>query len=89
MLEEYWITIQEYEQIVQKDFIYNRNGTTIVVKSYIFEIIKYDWEIENKQLQKNSQQKFFGMDEICALPYLSDMTLLWLQKIGINRLAKI
>jgi len=89
MLEECGIEIQQYNQILQKDFIYNRNWVTVVVKSYVFEVIEYTWEIENKEPHKHKQQKFISLEEIVALPYLSDFTLLWLQSIGINRKAKI
>ncbi len=89
IFEECGIQIQAYKELIQKDFVYNRKGITVVVKSHIFEITEYTGEIENKEPNKHKQQKFFTVDEILWLPYLSDLSLLRLQHLGLYRLPKI
>jgi hypothetical protein len=55
----------------------------------LFEIIKYSGVMKNKEPEKHREQKFMALEEIKKLPYLSDLTLLYLSFLDFNREAKI
>lgn len=87
--EECGIEINEYKEITSKCFIYDRRGKNVRVDSHIFEIIKYSGVVENKEPNKHSRQEFLTLEQIKTLPYLSDMTLLYLETLGIRRNARL
>jgi len=45
--------------------------------------------MKNNEHQKHKQQIFLSIDKIKELPYLSDMTLLFLETLGFKRDARI
>ena len=85
IMEECGIVIEEYKEIISKDYEYNRDGNDVTVYSHLFEITKYAGEVKNKEPQKHKQQVFLSIDQIMVLPYLSDLTLLFLQTLNHNR----
>jgi ADP-ribose pyrophosphatase YjhB (NUDIX family) len=89
LFEECNILINEFKELIVKNYNYNRNGNDVLVISHLFEILKYQGEIKNNEPQKHKQQKFISISEILKLPYLSDLTLLYLELIGLKRQAKI
>jgi len=87
--EECNISVKEFNEITQRDYFYDRNGNTVKVISHLFEILKYEGEVKNNEPHKHKQQIFLSLDEIKNIPYLSDMTLLYLETLWIQRDAKI
>ena len=51
----------------------------------IFEIIKYSGEMKNMEPYKHSEQKFMDLEDVKKLPYISDLTLLYLEYLGFKR----
>jgi len=89
ILEECNLQIQECKEIIGKDYFYERNGNPVKVTSHLFEILKYSGEMKNMEPEKHKQQIFLSVEEIMKLPYVSDMTLLYLDQLGFKRKAKI
>ncbi len=89
ILEECDIEVQEYKEIVERDYFYEREGREIKVSSHLFEILKYSGELKNMELAKHRQQIFLPIEKIKELPYLSDLTLMYLEQLGFKREAHI
>lgn len=89
VFEECGLIIEEMKELVAKDYKYERDGKKVNVYSHLFEIIKYSGVMENKEPEKHMEQKFLALEEIKKLPYLSDLTLLYLSFLGFNRKAKL
>ncbi len=89
VLEECGITIQDYKEITSKNFVYDRRGKNVQLTSYLFEIKRYSGIIQNKEPHKHTRQEFLTLEQIKVLPYLSDMTLLYLETLGFRRDAKL
>jgi len=91
--EEIWeecnLKIEEYKELVVKDYFYERDGHSVTVTSHLFEILKYSGEIKNMEPLKHKQQIFMPIEEIKKLPYLSDLTVLYLNQLGFDRKAHI
>jgi ADP-ribose pyrophosphatase YjhB (NUDIX family) len=89
ILEECNISINNFKELVVRNYNYNRNENEILVISHLFEILTYKGEIKNNEPEKHKQQIFLPISEIKKLPYLSDLTLLYLELLGFKRNAKI
>lgn len=89
ILEECDLEIIECVEIAHQDYFYERNGNDIKVASHLFEVTKYNGEMKNTEPLKHKQQIFMSIKDVSKLPFLSDMTLLYLKQIGINRQAHI
>lgn len=89
LYEECDIVVENFRELIKRDYFYERNGNNIKVISHLFEILKYAGEIKNKEPQKHKQQIFISLEKIKRLPYLSDMALLYLERLGFKREAKI
>lgn len=89
ILEECNLDIHESKELCVKDYFYERNGRTVKVVSHLFEVLKYSGEMKNTEPNKHRQQLFMPINRIVELPYLSDLTLLYLNQIGFNRPARI
>jgi len=89
LLEECNILITEFNELIVRNYSYNRDGNNVHVISHLFDIRSYNGEIKNNEPQKHKQQKFVSISEIKKLPYLSDLTLLYLELLGFKREAKI
>ncbi len=89
ILEETDLNVLEAREIVVKDYFYERNGKSIKVISHLFEILRYSGKLNNLEPHKHSQQLFMSIDQIKTLPYLSDLTLLYLEQVGFKRPARI
>jgi len=85
IFEECNIQIEAYKEIVKRNYKYNRDGNDVLVISHLFDILKYSGEVKNNEPQKHIQQIFISVEEIKKLPYLSDLTLLYLETLGIER----
>ena len=85
ILEECNLIIQECKEIIYKDYFYQRNSKNVKVSSHVYEILKYTGELKNMEPMKHRKQLFMSIEEIKQLPYLSDITLLYLSYIGFNR----
>lgn len=89
ILEECNLDIEKCNESIVKDYFYQRNGNSVRVTSHLFEIVRYAGEMENLEPTKHRQQVFMPVKKITQLPYLSDLTLLYLHQIGIDRPARI
>ena len=89
ILEECNLNIQESRELCVKDYFYERDGKVVKVVSHLYEVLKYSGEMNNNEPHKHSQQLFMPIDKIAELPYLSDLTLLYLEQIGFNRQAHL
>jgi 8-oxo-dGTP pyrophosphatase MutT (NUDIX family) len=89
MSEECNIIIEESKEVKTKRYTYKRNGKKVKVRVHVFEILKYKGTLKNNEPHKHTQQKFISLDEIKKLPYLSDVTILYLRVIGFERKAHI
>ena len=87
--EECNIVVEEFKELKKKKYFYNRDGNEVKVIQHLFDIIKYNGKIKNNEPNKHKQQKFLKINMIKKLPYLSDCTLLYLKKLGIQRKARI
>src|SRR3989344_4093134 len=85
ILEECNIIVEEYNEIKTRDYFYDRNGNNVKVISHLFEILKYKGKIKNNEPQKHKNQLFISLENIKKLSYLSDLTLLYLETLGIKR----
>jgi len=89
ILEECNISIKKFKELIVRDYTYNRDGNEVLIISHLFEVVSYNGEIKNNELQKHKQQIFLPISEIKRLSYLSDLTLLYLEILGFKRDAKI
>jgi ADP-ribose pyrophosphatase YjhB (NUDIX family) len=89
LFEECNIFVEEIKELLSKKLVYNRDGNNVKVHSHLFEIIKFKGEIKNNEPNKHKKQKFLSIDEVKKLPYLSDMTILYLRKLGFKRQAHL
>ncbi|MFA5020670.1 MAG: NUDIX domain-containing protein [Patescibacteria group bacterium] len=89
ILEECDLEILECAEITHQDYFYKRGENDVKVVSHLFEITKYSGEMRNAEPLKHKQQIFMPLQEIEKLPFLSDLTLLYLKLIGINREAHL
>jgi len=87
--EECDLEVTEHLEVISKNYSYQRNNHTVKVASHLFEITKYRGEMKNMEPTKHNQQVFKPIQEIEKLPYLSDLTLLYLSTMGIDREARI
>jgi ADP-ribose pyrophosphatase YjhB (NUDIX family) len=89
ILEECGLQVLECKEIIEKDYFYERNERNVKVASHLFEILKYSGELRNMEPTKHRQQIFMPIEQIKSLPYLSDLTLLYLDQVGFKRQARI
>jgi len=85
LFEECDIIVKNSEEIATKEYQYLRQGKKVVVWGHVFAILKYSGTIKNKEPHKHTKQLFMSIEQIKKLPHLSDMTLLYLESIGIQR----
>jgi len=83
------IEIVRCREIATKKYKYERNGTDVDVRSHLFEVPEYSGSMKNNEPNKHKQQIFLPLDKIKELPYLSDMTLLYLETVGVKRAERI
>jgi ADP-ribose pyrophosphatase YjhB (NUDIX family) len=87
--EECNLEVEEYKELIEKNYLYERDGHDVKVISHLFEITKYSGELENMEPAKHREQKFLPLEKIKELPYLSDLTLLYLEQLGFKRETRI
>lgn len=89
ILDECNLQVKEYKEITVKDYFYERNRKNVKVISHLYEILKYSGEMRNLEPMKHKQQMFLPIEQIKKLPYLSDLTLLYLEQVGFRRQARL
>jgi ADP-ribose pyrophosphatase YjhB (NUDIX family) len=89
IFDECNLVIKKFNEITSKNLKYIRQGKMVKVLSHLFEIIEYSGEMKNKEPEKHQEQIFMNLEKIKTIPYLSDMTLLYLENLGFKRKAKI
>ena len=89
IFEECNLVIEDMVELVAKNYEYERDGRMVNVFSHLFEIKKYSGQMNNNESQKHSEQIFMSLEEIKKLPYLSDMTILYLKQLGFERHPKL
>lgn len=85
VMEECDLEILEYVQMASRNYEYLREGINVKVAAHLFEITKYSGEMKNMEPAKHTEQKFMSLEQIMKLPRISDMTLLYLDQLGIKR----
>jgi 8-oxo-dGTP pyrophosphatase MutT (NUDIX family) len=85
LFEECDIIVEEWKEIVAKDYDYIRNEKHVKVFGHVFKILAFSGTIKNKEPHKHTKQMFLSLGKIKQLPHLSDLTLLYLETIGIQR----
>ncbi len=85
LFEECDILVEECKELTAKDFSYIRSGKPITVFGHIFAVVSYAGTICNKEPHNHTTQRFMSLQEIQHLPFLSDLTLLYLEHKGIYR----
>lgn len=85
LFEECDIVVERWKEIVAKDYNYTRNEQHVKVSGHLFEILAYNGTIKNKEPHKHTKQIFMSIEKIKQLPHISDLTLLYLETIGIQR----
>jgi len=89
IFEECDLVVEEMREIVSRNYEYEREGNKVNVFSHLFEITKYSGQMKNKEPEKHYEQKFMELAEIKKLPYLSDLTLLYLEQLSFVRPAML
>jgi ADP-ribose pyrophosphatase YjhB (NUDIX family) len=89
IMEECNLRIEEYKEVITKDLFYKRDGNDVKVTSHIFKVLKYSGEMKNMEPLKHKQQLFLSLEDIKNLPYISDVTQLYLGRLGYKRKVKI
>jgi ADP-ribose pyrophosphatase YjhB (NUDIX family) len=87
IFEECNIKILRYKKIANKNYFYERDGIKVRVAAHLYDILEYSGEIKNLEPHKHKQQIFLPIKKIIQLPYISDLTLLFLKHNGIKREA--
>lgn len=85
LFEECDIVIEKWKEIATTEYQYLRNGKNVTISAHVFVILQYSGEIKNKEPHKHKEQLFLSLDKIKQLPHVSDITLLYLESIGITR----
>lgn len=85
VFEETNLNVQDCKELVFETYEYLRNEINVKVFTHIFEILKYSGDLKNKEPKKHLQQKFMSLMEVVKLHYLSDITLRYLETLGIKR----
>lgn len=89
MLEECNLQIEKCNELAVVDLYYNRDGNDVKVISHLFDVLKYTGEMKNNEPHKHREQLFMSLEDIKKLPYISDMTQLYLKQQGFKREVKI
>ncbi|MBI5072224.1 NUDIX domain-containing protein [Candidatus Woesearchaeota archaeon] len=89
LFEECNIVIEKWKEIATREYDYIRNGKNVAVSAHVFVILQYSGDIKNKEPHKHKEQLFLSLDKIKELPCVSDITLLYLESIGIKRKKKL
>jgi ADP-ribose pyrophosphatase YjhB (NUDIX family) len=89
MKEECNIKVEDFKELTKKNYVYERKGKDVKIVGHIIEILNYNGEMKNNEPEKHREQRFILLDKIKKLPYLSDLTVLYLELIGFKRNARI
>jgi len=89
IFEECNLVISKFVEIADKDYLYIRKGREVKVIIHLFEITEYSGIMKNKEPHKHRKQEFLSIEDIRKIPYLSDVTLLYLDTLGIKREKRI
>ena len=87
--EETNLNAIDCRELLIKVFNYVRDGIPVKVTAHLFEVTNYSGELHNNEPHKHKQQIFMSLDEIMKLPYISNMTNLYLKSIGYDRGDKL
>ena len=89
MKEECDIIVQNFKELTKNSYVYGRKGRDVKIVGHIIEVLSFNRVIKNNEPEKHKQQRFISLDRIKKLPYLSDLTVLYLQTLGFKRNARI
>ena len=89
VLEECNLIVEDFKELINKKYSYNRNGKNVKVWNHVFEISKYKGTLRNNEPHKHRKQIFLSLEKIKKLSYLSDSTLLYLMTLGFKREAHL
>ena len=89
IFEECNLIIKECKKVFAREHEYERRNKKLNVNEHIFEVTNYSGILENKEPLKHTQQKFFSIKEIINLPHVSNLIILYLKTLGIERTVKL
>ncbi len=89
LFEECNIKVKDFKEISVKNYNYIREGHKVKLRGTLFEVTAYTGTIKNKEPNKHRTQEFVDLETIKKAPFLSDMTLQYLEFLGFKRKAKI
>ena len=89
LFEECGIIVEGFRETASKKYSYTRKKREVSVFIHLFEITGYSGDIKNREPHKHLKQEFISLEEIKKMPYLSDVTLLYLETLGFERKANI
>ena len=87
--EECNLSVKKSRQIKFRRYNYIRDGKRVIVLAHLFEVLSYTGTMRNREPQKHGEQRFLPLARIKRLPYISDMTLLYLSALGYKRKARL
>lgn len=87
--EECGIIISKLRKIYEIPTKYNHGGRTVVTTNILFEAVEYEGEIQNLEPDKHRQFGFKTLKELSAKDQLSDITMFYLDHLGIPHKDKI
>lgn len=89
IFEECNLIVDEYKEIDEREYAYERKGKTVKVNMHLIEVLKYSGQIQNKEPEKHRKQEFVDLEEIKKAPFLSDSTMFYLENLGFKREKRI
>jgi len=89
MMEECKIVVEDFKEIISKNYVYERKGKDVKIIGHIIEVLKYKGQIRNNEPEKHRQQIFISLEDVKKIPFISDLTVLYLEILGFKRKAII
>ncbi len=87
--EECNLEVGKFRELRSRRYVYRRGGKRVLVLGHLFEVLSYTGAMRNNEPQKHARQLFLSLARIRRLPYLSDVTLLYLDILGLGRKARL
>ncbi len=83
VLTETNLRVLESRIIWETEWEYDYDWVKKRIKTLIFEVLTYEWNLENKEPTKHRSCKFMDLQEIMQLSKISDATRYFLSTIGL------
>lgn len=87
--EECGIEATHVVPIMERQTTYMRENREVRLNLIVFDVLEYKGTIYNSEPEKHDSLGYMSIEEIANEPYISDITVLMLEKFGIIRAARI